>query len=69
MSIGQWHDPVDICDLDYFPACYKVGASPPPPEMPTSFSRPYQAPSPGWSGILGCNCPTGSHAVAPTEHG
>jgi hypothetical protein len=70
MSIGQWHDPVDICDLDYFLACYKAGSF-------TAVARdahiapagPYQAPSPGWSEILGATVRPGNHAVALTEHG
>jgi hypothetical protein len=45
-------DPMDICDLDYFPACCKAGSLTTARDA-TSSGRPCQAPSPGQSGMSG----------------
>jgi hypothetical protein len=45
-------DPMDICDLDYFPACCKAGSFTTARDA-TSSGRPCQAPSPGQSGMSG----------------
>jgi hypothetical protein len=45
-------DPMDICDLDYFPACRKAGSFTTARDA-TSSGRPCQAPSPGQSGMSG----------------